>query len=153
MFYLVDTKPENGCLRVIPGSHLKRHPLHDLIAHRHTEETKTYSNPDNPAFSNADDEIDVPLKAGDLVMGYGSLLHASHANQSDKRRTVLTMWYYPDYVDLPESTQATVYMAEKNNCNFEPPSKETRVLLEPLKIVYNGDAKPIEQQWIPVGLK
>jgi len=153
MFYLVDTTPENGCLRVIPGSHLKRHPLHDMIAPRHTEETKTYSNPDNPAFLHVDDEIDVPLKAGDLVMGYGSLLHASHANQSDERRTVLTMWYYPDYIDLPERTQATVYTAEKNNCDAESPSEETRALLEPFKIVYNGDTEPIEQQWVPVGLK
>ncbi len=24
MYYLTDTTPENGCLRVIPGSHLKR---------------------------------------------------------------------------------------------------------------------------------
>ena len=29
MYYLVDTRPENGCLRVVPGSHLRRHPLHD----------------------------------------------------------------------------------------------------------------------------
>ena len=29
MYYLTDTSPENGCLQVIPGSHLKRHPLHD----------------------------------------------------------------------------------------------------------------------------
>ena len=30
MYYLVDTSRENGCLRLIEGSHLKRHPLHDL---------------------------------------------------------------------------------------------------------------------------
>ena len=29
MFYLNDTSAQNGCLRVIPGSHLKRHSLHD----------------------------------------------------------------------------------------------------------------------------
>ena len=29
MYYLVDTTPENGCLRVLAGSHLKRHPVHD----------------------------------------------------------------------------------------------------------------------------
>ena len=27
MFYLTDTSPRNGCLRVIPGSHRKRHRL------------------------------------------------------------------------------------------------------------------------------
>ena len=153
MFYLVDTTPQNGCLRVIPGSHLKRHPLHDMISPRHTEETKTYANRDNPAFLHVNEEIDVPLKAGDLVMGYGSLLHASHANQSDERRTVLTMWYYPDYVDLPDRTQATVAMVEKNNRDAIPTTEETRALLDPLKIEYNGNAEPIEPQLIPIGLK
>ena len=27
MYYLVDTNVHNGCLRLIPGSHLKRQPL------------------------------------------------------------------------------------------------------------------------------
>ena len=108
MYYLTDTSPENGCLRVIPGSHLKRHPLHDQTSPRHTDELRTYANPDNIAFQRAAGEIDVPVKAGDLVIGFGTLFHAAHANQTDGRRTVLTMWYYPDYVDLPQPTQATV---------------------------------------------
>ena len=29
MYYLVDTSRDNGCLRLVPGSHRKRHPLHD----------------------------------------------------------------------------------------------------------------------------
>ena len=32
MYYLVDTNIHNGCLRLIPGSHLKRHALHDMRA-------------------------------------------------------------------------------------------------------------------------
>lgn len=31
MVYLTKTTPENGCLRVVPGSHLKRQPLHDEL--------------------------------------------------------------------------------------------------------------------------
>ena len=150
MYYLVDTTPENGCLRVVPGSHLKRHPLHDQISESHTVELRTYANPDDPGFSRVDDEIDVPVKAGDLVVGYGSLLHASHANQSDERRTVLTMWYYPDYVNLPERTQATVATSEKRS---PPPSGEPIPELEALRIEYHGDAEPIEIEWVPKGLR
>ena len=149
MYYLTDTTPENGCLRVIPGSHLKRHPLHDLASPRHTDELRTYANPDDVAFQRAEGEIDVPVKAGDLVMGYGALFHAAYANQTDQRRTVLTMWYYPDFVDLPERTQATVAYLEAGNQLTTTSPGQMQTLMEPLRIVYEGNAEPIEQQWTP----
>lgn len=152
MYYLTDTTAENGCLRVIPGSHLKRHTLHDLIAPRHTAEIKTFADPEAAEFSQVEEEIDVPVRAGDLVVGYGSLLHASHANQSDQRRTVLTMWYYPAFVDLPERTQATVALVETGALTEAGAEKllgKAADLLEPLRIVYDGSAEPIEIQWVP----
>ena len=149
MYYLTDTTPQNGCLRVVPGSHLKRHALHDKISPNHTDELRTFANPDDPGFSRVEEEIDVPVKAGDLVIGYGSLLHTSHANQSDQHRTVLTMWYYPDYVALPERTQATVALAEANNSDTASASAEIQSLMEPLRIAYNGEAEPIAIQWTP----
>ena len=149
MYYLVDTTPENGCLRVIPGSHLKRHALHDQVPERHTEKLSTYADPDHAAFQHAEGEVDVPLKAGDAVMGYGTLFHSAHANRTDQRRTGLTMWYYPDFVDLPESTQATVVSLETNSQITKRPPGRTQRLMEPLRMVYGGDAEPIPQQWTP----
>lgn len=149
MYYLTDTTPDNGCLRVIPGSHRKRHPLHNKIAPRHTEKLATYANPSDPGFSHVDDELSVPVKAGDLVMGSGNLLHASHPNKSDEHRTVLTMWYYPAFTDLPERTQATVALAESKNMKHVQFSDYTMSLMEPLRIRYGGKAHPIEIQWIP----
>ena len=73
-------------------------------------------------------------------MGHGSLLHSAHGNGSDQRRTCLTMWYYPAYSDLPERTQATVWMAEEENQLTESAIPE----IEPLRIAYDGDAEPIE---------
>ena len=149
MYYLVDTTPENGCLRVIPGSHLKRHALHDQVPVRHAEKLKTYADPNHIAFQHADGEIDVPVKAGDAVMGYGTLFHSAHANQTNQRRTGLTMWYYPDFVDLPECTRATVASLEtKSQVTRCSPGRMQR-LMEPLRIVYEGDAESIPQQWTP----
>lgn len=148
MCYLTNTNPKNGCLRVIPGSHLKRHTLHDMISPSHTKDLKTFAFPNDPGFSRVEDEIDVPVKAGDLVIGYGSLLHASHANQSDKRRTVLTMWYYPDFVDLPDRTQATVAMVEAKT-GAATLSGRAKALMDPLRIAYDGDAEPIGTQLAP----
>ena len=149
MYYLTNTSPENGCLRVIPSSHLKRHSLHDQSSPRHTDELRTYADPDNVAFQQAKDEIDIPVQAGDLVMGFGTLFHAAHANQTDNRRTVLTMWYYPDFANLPQPTQATVAYLEQNNQPTAKTIERRQAMLAPLQINYEGDAKPIEQQWTP----
>ena len=149
MVYLSDTTPENGCLRVIPGSHLKRHPLHDQASPRHTAELATYADPDDVGFQRAEGEIDVPVRAGDVVMGYASLFHAAHANRSDERRTVLTMWYYPDFVNLPERSRATVALAEGKTGETTSLSGKTRELLDPLRIVYEGEAEPIPTEWTP----
>lgn len=149
MYYLVDTTPENGCLRVIPGSHLKRHALHDQVPERHTEKLSTYADPEHIAFQHAKGEIDVPLKAGDAVMGYGTLFHSAHANRTDRRRTGLTMWYYPDFVDLPEHTQATVVSLETGTQTTSRSPGRMQRLMEPLRMEYEGNAEPIPQQWTP----
>ena len=49
MYYLEDTDRNNGCLRIIPGSHRQRHELHGMGA-AHQKEINRYENPDDPAF-------------------------------------------------------------------------------------------------------
>ena len=73
MIYLVDTSPENGCLRLIPGSHLKRHPLHDALPDAHGEALGRMDDPAHLAYGRAEGEVDVPVKAGDVVMGSARL--------------------------------------------------------------------------------
>ena len=105
MYYLVDTSPENGCLRLIPGSHLKRHPMHDA-PEAHTEDIKRARDLSNPVYGDLPDEVEVCVKAGDLVIGDSRLLHSARANTTDRRRTVITLWYHPIFYQLPESMQA-----------------------------------------------
>jgi hypothetical protein len=108
MYYLVDTTPENGCLRLLRGSHLKRHPMHDAVPDAHTDELRRMVDPDHPAYQSIAEEVDVPVKAGDLVIGDSRLLHSAHANKSGKRRTVITLWYHPYYDILPAGLQAGI---------------------------------------------
>ena len=153
MYYLTDTSVDNGCLRVIPGSHRKRHKLHDLAREKHHDDLKTYANPEDIQFQDAEGEIDVPLKAGDAVLGYGNLFHSSHSNKSDEKRTVLTMWYYPDFVNLPERTQATVFSLENQKIWTKFNKKENKVF-SPFRVYYQGNAEIIEPEWRPgKGLK
>ena len=59
------------------------------------------------------------------------------------------MWYYPDFVDLPEHTQATVASLETDNQVTRCSPGQRQRLMEPLRIVYEGDAESIPQQWTP----
>ena len=136
MIYLVDTTRHNGCLRLIPGSHLKRHRLHDALPDAHEEVLSRATDMAHLAFQRADGEVDVPARAGDVVMGSARLLHAAHGNLSDKRRTNITLWYYPDFANLPESIRA--YLADTDwPADWH---KQNHALLEPLTPIYEGDA-------------
>lgn len=92
-YYLVETTRENGCLRVIPGSHRKRHKLHDILPEAHGKELQAVEDLSHPAFADYPDAVDVPLGAGDLLIGDARLLHAAWPNQSDQRRTLLLAWH------------------------------------------------------------
>jgi ectoine hydroxylase-related dioxygenase (phytanoyl-CoA dioxygenase family) len=91
-YYLVDTTRENGCLRVIPGTHRKRTPLHDLLPDAHGMEIQQ-TDESHIAFMTHPDEIDVPVAAGDLVIADGRVLHAAWPNNSDQPRPLILAWW------------------------------------------------------------
>lgn len=97
LIYLQDTRLENGCLRVIPGSHRKYLPLHAELTKTERMALREYENPHHAAFQYADDEIDVAVNAGDLVVIDARVLHATHPNTSEHFRSMLVLWYYPEY--------------------------------------------------------
>ena len=92
-YYLTDTTRENGCLRVIPGSHTKRHQLHDILPDAHGEEIQAVDDLSNPVFADYPDAVDVSLKAGDLVIADSRLMHAAWPNRTEGRRTLLLAWH------------------------------------------------------------
>jgi ectoine hydroxylase-related dioxygenase (phytanoyl-CoA dioxygenase family) len=139
MVYLVDTTRANGCLRVIPGSHLNDHPLHQQMADAHTPAVARAEDLSRPEFQTQPDEVDVPVRAGDLVIGDSRLLHAAHANTTGQRRTVITLWMHPNFGTLPESIQA--FCARFNDLPKDWPP-EAAAKLAPLLPTYDGDAKP-----------
>jgi hypothetical protein len=140
MWYLTDTRPENGCLRVIPRSHLADNPLLPLLREAHTDDLRRGHGQDLPEFSDRPDEVNVCVQAGDLVVGDSRLLHAAHANDSEQRRTVITLWYHPDVAALPERTQALV--ASLHRPPQPPWPAEAWAKVAPLVVRYHGPAEP-----------
>ena len=91
-YYLVDLTRENGGLRVIPGTHRKRIPLHDILPPAHGPEIQALE-PPHPVFQEHPDEVDVPAKAGDLVIADARVLHAAWPNRTSERRPLVLMWW------------------------------------------------------------
>ena len=144
MYYLSDTTPQNGCLRAIPGSHVHRNAIHDLLRTPHSKELSEAQDLAKAIeFATRPDEVDVPIRAGDLLIGDARLLHATHANQTDERRTVITLWFQPDLRSLPERIQAQ--MAKKAQVLPESWPVAAKALVNPLLARYTGDALPYER--------
>ena len=92
-YYLTDTTPENGCLRVIPGTHRRRVSLHDQLVPAH-EQGARFIEGDHPLmFGDDPEQVNVPVKAGQLVLGDARILHAAGRNITDERRTLVLAWH------------------------------------------------------------
>jgi hypothetical protein len=92
-YYLEDTTLENGCLKVIPGTHRKRIPLHDQMVTAHEAGARFIDEQDPIMFSNHPDQVDLAVGAGDLVLADARLLHAAYKNQTDQPRDLLLLWH------------------------------------------------------------
>jgi hypothetical protein len=147
MFYLVDTTPENGCLRLIPGSHRRRHVLHEAVGVAHTAGTRRMEDPDSPLYAAAADEVDVLAQAGDMVLGDGRALHAAHANNTDCERPVITVWYHPMFSELQEGTQAQI--TQLAQAEIEHWSAAERQLIAPIVANYSGGVEPTARDRMP----
>lgn len=107
-WYLTDTSVKNGCIRVIPGSHLRRLELHDHLVQAHEAGGYEIKETNEWMFIDHPDAVDVPVKAGQLMIGDARLLHGTHPNLSTERRTVLLGWYYRRSNEIPADWRGSV---------------------------------------------
>jgi len=85
-----DSTPDNGCMRVLPGSHRGprlAHRRHDREAVLHTEI--------DPAELDTASAVDVVLPRGGVSLHHPWLVHGSNPNHSPLRRCGLTIRYIP----------------------------------------------------------
>lgn len=82
---------ENGCLRVIPGTHTA-----GLMPHTSTDEKGLALNQGvvQGAFDE-DEAVDIELEAGQISLHHAMLVHGSNANTSAKRRCGYAIRYMP----------------------------------------------------------
>lgn len=93
---LNDATPENGCFKVIPGSHRWPQRQWGMIARKQGAALTDQDGLDTSG------QIDVPLKAGSALLFHSSIIHGSGANRSPRpRHTALYAYFTPDVVYKP----------------------------------------------------
>ena len=92
-YYLTDTVVENGCLKVIPGSHRRRFPIHDELVPAHEQGARFVDDDDPIMFRDLPEQQHVEVKAGDLALMDARILHAAGQNFTDQRRTLVLSWH------------------------------------------------------------
>ena len=86
-----DSTPENGCLRVLPGT--QRTALQQMKERRDVDNVLNSAIDD--AFVDESQAVDVILKAGDVSIHHPNVIHGSNANTSAMWRRGLTIRYIP----------------------------------------------------------
>ena len=130
MIYLQDTNPQNGCLRVIPRSHRSYHALHSNQK-AHTESASRVEDPNDSIYNSLSEEVPVPVKCGDVIVGDARLIHGSFPNQSEDERTLITLWYHPHYNMLPGAMQSRICeIFNRKGVDTDPDGEESMTLLK-----------------------
>jgi non-haem Fe2+, alpha-ketoglutarate-dependent halogenase len=90
-----DSDRENGCMRVIPASHrdgIREHGKADRPGNLLS------INQEVPvSAAEADAAVDLELRAGEISLHHGLLIHGSNPNRSARRRCGLTLRYVPPF--------------------------------------------------------
>jgi non-haem Fe2+, alpha-ketoglutarate-dependent halogenase len=87
-----DSDVENGCMRVIPGTHaaIREHGTADRPGNLLSINQEVPVTPEEEAGA-----VDLVLRAGEISLHHGMLVHGSNPNHSSRRRCGLTLRYVP----------------------------------------------------------
>jgi ectoine hydroxylase-related dioxygenase (phytanoyl-CoA dioxygenase family) len=82
--------PDNGCVRLIPGSHTM-----DTAAMRSSTEIDNVLGQEIAVVVDESHAVDIILRPGDVEVHHPNIVHGSNANTSPHRRCGLTIRYIP----------------------------------------------------------
>jgi len=99
MVYLSRTGVANGCLRVLPGSHLPSYRLHGSITARDAGLSRD-DDERHELYQSIQGEVALPSKPGDVPVIDARIPHSTYPNPTDRERMLLTLWYHSFRPDL-----------------------------------------------------
>jgi hypothetical protein len=95
-----EATPENGCLRVIPGTHAEG--LHEIRQHHGGEAVFDVESAVSVDEAKA---VDLVLRPGDVEVHHPNIMHGSNRNASPRRRCGLTIRYIPTSTRITSEEQ------------------------------------------------
>jgi non-haem Fe2+, alpha-ketoglutarate-dependent halogenase len=105
-----DSDRENGCMRVIPGTHrggIREHGKAERAGNLLSINQEVPVTPDEEARA-----VDLPLRAGEISLHDGMLIHGSNSNRSQRRRCGLTLRYVaPSVRQVVQNSQGRAWAA------------------------------------------
>lgn len=87
---LTDSMPDNGCMRVVPGTHKS-----DVLAHRDTHAAHNMLSRGQEVAVEVDEAaaVDLLLQPGEMSLHHVKIVHGSHSNHSDRPRLGFAIRY------------------------------------------------------------
>jgi Phytanoyl-CoA dioxygenase (PhyH) len=120
-----DAGRENGCMRVIPGSHRER-KLHPHL--REEDRANVLSSRLEAAAVDESRAVDVEIPAGGISVHDPFLIHGSNPNHSPRRRCGLTIRYIPTTTRITREWKSFLLRGEdrhhRNDYHPFPPYRE-----------------------------
>jgi phytanoyl-CoA hydroxylase len=110
-----DSTAENGCLKVIPGSH--KTELYELQAANETPNIFGWQT--DPKFVEEEKAVDIVLKAGDISVHHPKVIHGSGANCSNQRRAGMSIRYIPTTTRIANNMLRSNTMVLRGNANLK----------------------------------
>jgi ectoine hydroxylase-related dioxygenase (phytanoyl-CoA dioxygenase family) len=97
--------PENGCLRVIPGTHTEA-----LAGMQEREDVDSVLGRETDYVVDEAKAVELELRPGDVSVHHPNILHASNANTSDRWRRALTIRYIPTSTRITDPEAASPFL-------------------------------------------
>ena len=129
-FALTDSTVENGCVRVIPGSHLGAD-----LAHVETfDPANLLSRGQTVEDVDETGAVDMVLRAGQFSLHHERLIHGSAPNPSDARRIGISFMYVPTRVRSTIGRQGAILMQGEDRYGHWDDDPEPRFDLDPVSV-------------------
>jgi non-heme Fe2+,alpha-ketoglutarate-dependent halogenase len=134
---------KGGCMRMLPGSHLKPPMPHVDAGAEHNMPTR------GQTILDVDESkaVNVELKTGDAALFAYEIAHASHPNRSDDRRIAVVLRYMPPSTRqvLAEWDSAALVRGQDTFGHFEHEPVPTRDL-DPVAVAFHRKAEEQQRQ-------
>ncbi len=100
--------PQNGCLRVIPGSHASGDSDYREVEN---PEEQVFPSEILPEQVDESAAVDIVLEPGDISIHEAQIMHSSNPNTSETMRSAFAMRYFPTSVKIKDKPDFPIYLA------------------------------------------